>query len=155
MEESKKRGLLQFIKFALVGASNTLVDIIISFVLTLFINGYLAKVIGYCCGVANSYFLNTAWTFKQERRRDAKELARFLLVNLGVLLISLALKWVFEGVLHLDVWYAQVLGEGWFTDITVKYFCTLLSTLVCIFINFFANKLFVFKSKDEDAGNNQ
>ena len=53
----EKKSTLQFIQFALIGVSNTLVDYGVTFALNaafgLFV---LARIIGYICGVANSYF---------------------------------------------------------------------------------------------------
>lgn len=150
MEQSKpKKSFIQFIKFALVGASNTLVDLIITRILgAIFGWYYVSKIIGYICGVANSYILNTGWTFKEERKRNIAEVTRFIAVNLVVLGISLALMYLFQSAFHLDTWWISTMGENWFTKIiTGEYFCTLCSTVICIFINFMGNKLFVFRQK--------
>ena len=80
-EVKKGKSFLQFIKFALVGASNTLVDMIVntgvSHLLGLIpgVGGwtvYLSKAIGYGCGLLNSYFLNSRWTFREEHTKTTR-----------------------------------------------------------------------------------
>ncbi len=154
MPESKpKRSFIQLVKFVLVGASNTLVDLIVTRIIMALTGwDYVAKVIGYILGIINSYVLNSAWTFKRERKRNTAEMLKFLAVNIAVLGISLGLKWLFQSGLQLDVWWIGFMGENWFTGlINGEYFCTLLATVICIFINFIGNKLFVFRPKSEEG----
>lgn len=158
-EQPKKgKSLLQLIKFALVGASNTLVDMIVQTLVKLFLNlftnaswvVYAAKAIGYCCGIANSYFINSRWTFKEERRQDKREILSFIGVNLAVLLISFGLIFLFKSALHLNDWWMGLGLPGWLTKIVDgELFCSLLATCICIPVNFVLNKLFVFKRKEE------
>ena len=83
MSASEKKGIVQFIQFILVGVLNTLVDLVVTRLLQvgfglltnqLLLTYYIPKVIGYACGIVNSYVLNTAWTFQKERKRDAREI---------------------------------------------------------------------------------
>lgn len=150
----KGKSLIQLIKFALVGASNTLVDMIVngalSHLLALFFSGvwivYLAKTVGYCCGLLNSYVLNSGWTFREERRRDRREILSFIAVNLVVLLASFGLIYLFRNVLHLNDWWMGLSLPAWLTKIIGgDLFCSLLATCICIPLNFILNKLFVFK----------
>ncbi len=156
----KGKSLIQLIKFALVGASNTLVDMImntgLSFVLNLFFKGgwivYLSKAVGYCCGILNSYILNSRWTFKEERRQDKREILSFIAVNIAVLLISFGLIYVFKNLLRLDAFWMGLKLPEWLTRIvTGELFCSLLATCICIPVNFILNKLFVFKAKTEEG----
>lgn len=170
-EKKKGKSLVQLIKFALVGASNTLVDMIVntgvSFVLNLITSGgwikYAAKTVGYICGLLNSYFFNSRWTFREQRRRDAREKISFVAVNLLVLLISFAFIALFsDGVvfekftlfrhpLRLNDWWMGLgLPENLTKVLSGDLFCSLLSTCICIPINFILNKLFVFKPKKEE-----
>ncbi len=151
-----KKSFVQLIKFAIVGASNTLVDMIVNIGLTklleLFTSGswitYVAKIVGYACGVLNSYILNSRWTFKEERKQDAREIISFVAVNLAVLLISLGLIYAFTNWLHLDEWWMNLGLPEWLTKlIGGRLFCSLVATVICIFVNFLLNKLFVFTGK--------
>ena len=156
----KGRSLLQLIKFAIVGASNTVVDMIVntvvSFLLNLFTSGgwivYAAKAIGYACGIVNSYVLNSRWTFKEERTRDAREKVSFVAVNVLVLLVSFALIWIFKNLLHINVWWENQQIPAWLKKIIGgDLFCSLLATCICIPVNFILNKLLVFKGKKQEA----
>jgi putative flippase GtrA len=155
----EKKSILQFLKFLLIGASNTIVDLIVTFLLQKlfgtfseaeFLTYYLPKIVGYACGIINSYIWNSRWTFREERRQDAREIASFIAVNLVTLGLSLGLMRLFKDVCHLDAWWISVLGENWFTKlIDGSFFCTLLSTGIALIVNFVGNKLFVFKKREE------
>ncbi|MCR5809105.1 MAG: GtrA family protein [Clostridiales bacterium] len=155
-EKKKGKSFIQLIKFALVGASNTLVDMLVntglSFVLNLFFSGnwivYTAKTVGYGCGILNSYILNSRWTFKEERRQDKREILSFIAVNIAVLLISFGLIYLFKNVFRLNDFWMGLNLPAWLTKvITGDLFCSLLATFICIPVNFILNKLFVFKAK--------
>ncbi len=106
---------------------------------------YLAKIIGYACGIANSYFWNSRWTFREERRRDAREIVTFVAVNLVTLGLSLLLQWIFRDRLHLDTWWMGFAGENILTKLlNGERFCLLLSSGIALLVNFVGNKLFVF-----------
>lgn len=128
--------LVQFVKFNLVGVLNTLVDLGVYTVLTVFgLNKYIAQVLSYACGVLNSYLFNTLWTFKKERRRTAKEFLLFVCVNLVSLGVSLGMLYVAEHYLHVQHTLLQ----------------KLIATPVAMAVNFIGNKLFVFKRGDSET----
>ena len=91
----KKESIFQFLKFALVGVLNTVVDFLVFQLFNLTLGWmYLAQVIGYCAGILNSYFWNSRWTFRKEHRRSAREVVTFLVVNLVSLGVSLGVLWL-------------------------------------------------------------
>ena len=147
-----KKSFVQLIKFVLIGVSNTLLDLLVEFVLNaLFGVYYLAKIIGYACGIANSYFWNSRWTFREERKRDVREIVSFVAVNLVTLGLSLLLQWLLRDKLHLDAWWMQKLGENLFTKLLDgERFCMLLSSGAALLVNFVGNKLLVFKRRDRN-----
>ncbi|MBQ4167918.1 MAG: GtrA family protein [Clostridia bacterium] len=156
--QKKGKSLIQLIKFAIVGASNTIVDMIVntglSYVLNLFFSGswivYLCKAVGYGCGILNSYILNSRWTFREEHRKDKREVMGFIAVNIAVLLISFGLIFLFKNVMHLNEWWMGLGLPAWLTKvITGELFCSLLATCICIPVNFILNKLFVFKGTEQ------
>ena len=58
-----KGTIVQFIQFGFVGVLNTLVDFLVFQALNLLAGWtYLAQVVGYSCGVVNSYLWNSNWT---------------------------------------------------------------------------------------------
>lgn len=156
----KGKSFIQLVKFALVGASNTIVDMVVntglSFLLNLFFKGswivYAAKAVGYCCGILNSYILNSRWTFREEHRRTVREKVSFVAVNLLVLLISFGLIYLFKNVFRLNEWWEGLGLPGLIKKIvTGELFCSLLATCICIPVNFILNKLFVFKAKQQEV----
>ncbi|GAF90892.1 unnamed protein product, partial [marine sediment metagenome] len=62
----------QFMKFAVVGVINTGIDWIAFFLLTSFVpfftgeNEVWAKIIAFVLAVANSFAMNSLWTFREE-----------------------------------------------------------------------------------------
>ena len=147
-----KKSFVQLLKFILIGASNTLLDLIVTFALNaIFGIYYLAKIIGYACGILNSYIWNSCWTFREERRRDAREIISFIAVNLVTLGLSLLLQWVFRDKLHLDAWWTGFAGENFLTKIlNGERFCVLLASGIALLVNFAGNKLFVFRKREKE-----
>lgn len=124
------RNITQFIKFNCVGVLNTVVDFVVySLMCMLGLHYMLAQVIGYAFGVANSYLLNSLWTFARERKHTAEEFGKFLCVNLVSLGVSLGVLWVCRNPLGIQ------------SDIG----CKLIATPLALIVNFTGNKLFVFK----------
>jgi putative flippase GtrA len=73
--------LNQFMKFGLVGVSNTLLTLGVIFLLEEVVHAdyRIANAIGYALGLANSFLLNRRWTFKSCGGVPA-QICRFLLV---------------------------------------------------------------------------
>lgn len=147
-----KKSIVQLLKFVLIGASNTILDLLVTFALNaIFGIYYLAKIIGYACGIANSYFWNSRWTFREERKRDVREIVTFIAVNLVTLGLSLLLQWVFRDKLHLDAWWTGFAGENFLTKIlNGDRFCLLLASGIALLVNFAGNKLLVFKKRETE-----
>ena len=152
MSSDGKKSFVQLIKFALIGVSNTLIDLLVTRALNaIFGIYYLAKIIGYACGIANSYFWNSRWTFREERKKDAREIVTFIAVNLVTLGLSLLLQWVFRDKLHLDAWWTGFAGENFLTKIlNGDRFCLLLASGIALLVNFAGNKLLVFKKRETE-----
>lgn len=146
-----RKSILQLLKFGLIGVSNTLVDLLVTSALNaIFGIYYLAKIIGYACGIANSYIWNSRWTFREERRRDKREIVSFIAVNLVTLGLSLLLQWILRDVWHLDAWWMGFAGENWFTKLlNGERFCILLAFPIPLLVNFIGNKLFVFNRQQK------
>lgn len=99
----------QFIKFCVVGVSNTLVDWASFYFLTLVITPKnlepIAKGIAFLIAMINSYFWNSKWTFKKEYENQVNEsdnstkakseiFLKFFLVSLGGWLINVGSFWL-------------------------------------------------------------
>ncbi len=145
--------ILQFIKFGIVGVMNTLVDFIVfTLICTIFAvdkdSGSLIvtviNLIAYSCGVANSYFFNTRWTFKGERNENRKkELILFIVINIISYVVNnmvLLLCKSIPAISGIELFGIEQFGF---------YVCKLIATAVGIIVNFAGNKLFVFKTTDK------
>jgi len=119
----------QFVKFNLVGLANTALDFVM-FSLLSWLGFYyiLAQCLSYSIGVLNSFALNKYWTFAQRGGLQPSQAARFTLLNVITLLISLFLLSIFKDQLLLTTIYAKIL-----------------TTVATMLINFAGNKFWVFK----------
>jgi putative flippase GtrA len=101
---------LQWLRFAVVGASNTLLSTAaFAALFHLGVHYLLASALAFAIGALNSYTLNRRWTFRSHGRR-APELARFVCVQavgLGVNLTLLAALVEMAGIQHV---FAQLLA---------------------------------------------
>ena len=74
-----KDGIVQLVKYNIVGVINTLVDFLVYQLLTYLGMKYaIAQCISYSCGILNSYFFNSRWTFKRDSGRSKKEFIYFV-----------------------------------------------------------------------------
>jgi len=119
---------IQFIKFGIVGLSNTLITLIVYFILIKLNVYYLtANVAGYIAGVINSFFWNSSWVFKKSSR-SLNLLIKFVIVNLITLGITSLILYVGVDMFNLS-----------------KYIAQIISTLIGILFNYSLNKLWTFK----------
>lgn len=144
--------IVQFVKFGVVGVANTLVDFVVFQLLNLLLGWtYVAQVISYSCGVANSYLLNSSWTFKKERTGSFREVALFLAVNLLSLGVSLGVMWLCKERLGVtDLWVSGWVPAALRKVIKGDTVAKLIATCVAIVVNFLGNRLFVFRGKEEN-----
>jgi putative flippase GtrA len=130
---TQRRGIRQFVKFGIVGASGTLVNLII-FTLFQRLTPYPVWVdfsIGFMLGGVSNYFLNRMWTFRSSRHAG-REGAQFLTVSFVALLVGDTVVYLLENKLAFH--HAH---RVWFV-----------STLSGIFVNFFLNKYWTFREPE-------
>ncbi len=127
----KRRGIRQFIKFGIVGASSTIIDWGIYLLLTRIFHLFylMAKILSFSVAVLNSYIWNRRWTFRSNDPKRLREFIKFLTIAMvGV-------------VLNVLIMYIAVEYLSWH-DIYGLF----LATAIVLFWNFLANKYFTFKS---------
>ena len=67
MKKDAKNTIWQFLKFSVVGVTNTVVGFVVFYLLTRRgVNYIIAQVISYTAGILNSYIWNSFWTFRKE-----------------------------------------------------------------------------------------
>jgi len=131
---AQRRGVRQFVKFGIVGASGFLVNLAIFTLLQRLVPNHAAAMqytiiysIAFLSGGVSNYFLNRAWTFRSTGH-VGREGASFLTVSALALIVALATAQI------VSPW----IGHGhktWFV-----------STVAGIFVNFFINKYWTFRS---------
>ncbi len=131
---TQRRGLRQFVKFGIVGASGFVVNLVVFTLLQRVVPHHdrplqydLLFSIAFLAGGVSNYFLNRAWTFRSQGH-VGKEGASFMLVSLLALVVGLIVGQL----------VAPWLGHGHKT-----WFCSVLAGIV---VNFFVNKYWTFRS---------
>lgn len=121
----------QFVKFCMVGVTNTGVDFAAFLLFTqVFTFHYLiANVLAFLISVTNSYLLNRAFTFKSKQSKKTEYLSFFAVMIVGLLFAELILSFGVE-ILELPVIYVKAGAIA-----------------VVMFWNFFGSKYFAFKIK--------
>jgi putative flippase GtrA len=105
--------LVQFVKFGIVGVSNTLLTLAIyTLLLKVFGVWYLAaSAIGFIAGTVNSFLLNRRWTFRGHVG-DAYTPVRWTVVQCAGLGINEGLLFVFAHEARVEKLLAQVLATA-------------------------------------------
>lgn len=130
---AQRRGVRQFVKFGIVGASGFIVNLIAFTLLQRVVPNHdqalqynVIYSIAFLAGGVSNYYLNRIWTFRSTGHA-VREGAQFMSVSLIALVVGLLVSAV--------VW--PYLGHGhrtWF-----------IATVAGIFVNFFLNKFWTFK----------
>lgn len=130
MPYSTGENMLNFIKFCLVGGSNTLITLLSFYMFNkvLNINYLISSILSYVCGMLNSFVLNKLWTFRNNEKRFFPQLVKFIIVNSISLCINLLLMYIITNKFHFDSMVSQVMATG-----------------LTIISNYGGSKLWVFK----------
>jgi putative flippase GtrA len=144
-----KRGVRQFIKFCIVGASSFAIDAGISTLLAVHLGIWwvAARTFSFILAVTNGFFWNQRWTFRAVgHRRQHEQYTMFFMVNIVGLVLNLTImKLVFR--LMTGGWHRPILTTP---HGKLTWYAALLSaTVIVVFWNFFANKLWTFKNPDK------
>ncbi|OWP28286.1 sugar translocase [Porphyromonas gingivalis] len=125
----KKTTFLQLIKYGIVGVSNTLISMIVIFLL-LKIAGMKdgpANLIGYIAGLINSFIWNRKWTFRSRTSWRQTFVPFIIMFVICYALQYGLLMWLNEYSTSYDKYYNHLIGMAFFT-----------------IINFLANKFITF-----------
>lgn len=128
-----KQSLMQFIKFGIVGVSNTLISLLVYY-LVLWINAQwylLGNVAGWVISVANAFFWNERYVFTQQKR-DFKSMVR----RIGKTYLSYGATFLLSTVLlylEVDVWQWSAVVSP------------VVNLMITIPLNFLLNKFWAFK----------
>lgn len=136
--ENKYRALMQFVRFCLVGALNTLVDygvFVLSYNVIFGRNDsldFVAVGLGWCAGVVCSFICNSRWTFEQ-KKWSGKKVVLFLILNA----LLYGLTWL----------SLRLLGSAGIVEELAKLITLPFTTI----LNFLGNKLVIFRDAGKQA----
>lgn len=134
-----RRGVRQFFKFGVVGATGTLVSFVAFHGLRHYgMVNWLAFAIGFLLGGVNNYWWNRHWTFRS-RGHAGKELAQFLTVSALALAVSEPILFFLDRTLPTGLSHRP--SFVWFG-----------ATLAGMGINFFVNKYWTFRHTHAPEG---
>lgn len=125
--------LQEFIRFAIVGFSNTFLDFLVYIGLTRLVSFFshyylIANLISFSLAATNSFFWNRNWTFKYREKDIGRQYLKFFIVSIIGLLIN-------EGCLYLLV------ANFHLYDLLAKLF----AIGVSLSWNFFINRFWTFR----------
>lgn len=120
----------QFVKFGIVGVSNTLISLFIYYIFVLIsVNLYVVgSIVGFAVSVLNSYYWNNRYVFKKENRNHAKAIFRTYLSYGATGLLSILLLILLVEQLHVSEFAAPIIN-----------------LIITVPLNFLLNKFWAFK----------
>lgn len=124
---------IQFIKFGLVGVSNTIISVGTYYLLMYLGMQYiLANTIGFILGTLNAYYWNNKYVFKKgedEHRSNTKSVIK-VFISYGItFILSTVLLYLWVDILGISTMIAPIIN-----------------LIITIPLNFILNKLWAFKS---------
>jgi putative flippase GtrA len=151
----QRRGLRQFVKFCLVGAMSTLINLGVIYLLVevAHLRQYfqsehasraVASTIAFLVSVTNGYYWNSRWTFRQTDSAGAhRRVVQFVVTNLvglslNVLITTVVASRTPESILHALSPYLK-------RD-PAMFVGTVAATVIVVFWNFTVNKYWTFRS---------
>lgn len=129
--------ITQAIKFAIVGAIGTIINLTILYTLTEFFHLHyiLSEVIAFIVASLNNYILDKIWAFKEKiNEKVIKKYFQFILISVLALTINISVLLILVEFFY--IWYI---------------FAELVAICFGFFVNFFGNKIFTFKNRIDDV----
>lgn len=127
----KKNFFYEFLKFSLVGALGTIINIFILYSFTeIFLIYYLfSAIFAFFIAMTSNFILNKLWTFREQiNYKISKKYFKFFLVSILALIVNLTFLYIFTEIFNLWYIFSQIFAIG-----------------ISLIINFIGNKLWTFK----------
>ena len=139
LTDERLGALLQFVKFCLVGLSNTAISFLVYYIFV-FIDKRLyliGSVLGFAASVLNAYYWNKKYVFKKKGEPVRVLIKTFAAYGTNLLIGT--------GVLYLLVDAAGLSA----------YIAPFINLIITVPLNFLLNKFWVMKDRDEANNNNR
>lgn len=163
----KKSSVIQFIKFGLVGVSNTLVNYLVYVVfVSLGVHYVIANALGFIISVLNAYFWGSRFVFKEDETKEKRVWWKVLLKTYASYALGFGINTVLL-ILWIDILdigaYFGFVGDiiGWASGfisflpekMTAGEISEIIAPILNIFItvpiNFVINKFWAYRQKDK------
>jgi len=119
----------QFIKFGIVGLTNTAISLATYYIaVPQGMDKFAATTLGFLLGVTNAYIWNVKWVFKGNSEGFKKTIPKFFATYISTYFLSMLLLYLFVDIGGMN-----------------EYAAPILYTLITMFINFFLSKFWTFK----------
>ena len=150
MKVIDKKERVRFIKFAIVGATGSVVDIGVMNLLTQVFHLPLvvAGSISFVCAVINNFFWNRHWTYPDSRSKPLHhQLGMFFIVNaIGIAIRIPILKYVEPPLAHLFENMAHISYDA--ADALAKNATLIFAIGVVMLWNYFINRYWTYNDVD-------
>ncbi|MGX9291551.1 GtrA family protein [Bacillus sp. A015] len=129
-----RKNIRTYAAFSIVGAGNTLIDLIFFFFLTAcFVPPFLAQCLSYSAGMMNSYFWNRKWTFQVKKKADKWEWIKWMTVNGAACFLTYFVLYVMQ-----------------LADFSL-FISKLVGTLLGLMITFTGSRVWVFQTENQQS----
>lgn len=156
MEEKK---LIQFLKYCVVGASNTLINQGIYIVIIFFRGNYLfASLMGFVISVLNAYYWSNKYVFKEQKDRKKrvwwKVLLKTYMAYAGGFVLNALLLILWIDVIKISRFMSPLAGmlakwglSGCNVGFLGETFASVLNLVIIIPLNYVLNKYWAYKQQ--------
>lgn len=137
--------MLHFVKYNLIGIMNTLITLVVSWVLFELLDWSLtlSNFLGFVAGGINSYIMNRIWNFKSKNEKKT-EATRFLIVFLCAYGLNLlVLKGCEYALLNFSIFDGLCQFVGQFTKPT--FLANIVANVIYVLASFTLYKKWVFR----------
>ena len=142
LKESTVDSLIQFVKFGLVGVSNTVISYVLNVIVLLLLHPYAVSwdyiagnVIAFILSVLWSHYWNNRFVFHEEGQNR----------NTWITLLKTYLAYGFTGIV-----LNNMLSHVWINVFGIsKFIAPLINLFISVPLNFLINKLWTFDSKSK------
>lgn len=143
MKQVKRKDLMQFVRYLMVGVINTLVTLLVIYICKSIIgvNLWVSNFIGYVAGVINSFLWNKLWVFHSHGRGWQGEGLKFLIGFVLCYGLQFAATWLLTTYVIYDDFLVSVAGFS-FSGYGVA---TVIGMMVYTMANFVYNRLVTFR----------
>lgn len=139
---------IQFIKFGIIGLSNTLIYYFTNLLTIWLVRPFYLKkdyiignIIGFVVSVLWSFYWNNKYVFQQKNEKQE---------NLFVALSKVFAAYAFTGIILSNIIsYVLIDIAGW-----SKYIVPLINSVIGVPVNFVLNKFWVFRNRMDESGEN-